>query len=157
MRSKVCVKICPYLNHPIGKGQNNEVRNMHAWFSFLLSVLSARDWNVEFILIRFLPLVLQCMGYATIKNQSKQDALLPLKCVGYATEKNQSKQDASLLLKRVGYATVKNQSKQNALFLLKRVGYATIKNQSKQDALLPLKFKCHWKNCKQALACAQQN
>jgi hypothetical protein len=42
--------------------------------------------------------LLQSVGYATIKNQSKQDALLPLKCVGYATVKNQSKPDALLPL-----------------------------------------------------------
>ncbi len=44
---------------------------MHAWFSFLLLVPSAQNWNVKFILIRFLRQVLHSVGYATIKNQSK--------------------------------------------------------------------------------------
>jgi hypothetical protein len=64
---------------PLSRKLSNEVQNMHAWFSFLLSVPSARDQNVEFILIRFLPQVLQRVGYATVKNQSEQNALLLLK------------------------------------------------------------------------------
>ncbi len=36
----------------------NKVWNMHAWFSFHLSVTSAWDWNVEFILIGSLRKVL---------------------------------------------------------------------------------------------------
>jgi hypothetical protein len=80
---------------------------MHAWFSSRPSAPSVWHWMVEFILIKFcrkvLPYfqmlltaiieyealhLLKCVGYATVKNQSEQDALLPLKC----HRKNCSKQ-----------------------------------------------------------------
>jgi hypothetical protein len=44
-------------------------------------------------------LLLQRVGYATVKNQIEQNALLLLKRVGYAMIKNQSKQDELLPLK----------------------------------------------------------
>ncbi len=49
----------------------NGVQNMHAWFSFLLSVPLAWNRHVEFILVRFLQQVLQSVGYAT-KKKSEQ-------------------------------------------------------------------------------------
>ncbi len=77
LKQRFCVGKIKCILIPLSRNLN-KVWNMHAWFSFLLSVPSAWNWHVEFILIRFLWQVLQSVGYATIKNQSEQDALLPL-------------------------------------------------------------------------------
>ncbi len=58
-----------------------EVQHILAWFSFLLSMLSVRDWNVEFTLIGSLQKIIQ----------SKLEAMHPLNLVGYDTIKTQSK------------------------------------------------------------------
>ncbi len=74
-------------------------KNLPVFPSQLSILIWVQDWIVGFILIRDVSLLLQHVGYAMVKNQSKQNALFLLKRVGYATIKNQIKQDASLLLK----------------------------------------------------------
>ncbi len=51
-KQRFCIGKTNYILIPLSRNLN-KVWNMHAWFSFLLLVPSARNWNVEFILIRF--------------------------------------------------------------------------------------------------------
>ena len=61
----------------------NEIRHMHTWFSFLLSMPLAQNWNVEFILIGSLRKVLQSEMETLLSlnlNQQKQHLKPQRKC-----------------------------------------------------------------------------
>jgi hypothetical protein len=54
LEQRFCVGKTKYILIPLSRNLT-KVWNMHAWFSFLLSVPSAQNRHVKFILIKFLP------------------------------------------------------------------------------------------------------